>query len=57
MKQLLVRFIREDEGQDLVEYALLGGLIVAVTAAAITAVGVQAHALYTTLCTAIGTNC
>ena len=57
MKQLLVRFIREDEGQDLVEYALLGGLIVAVTAAAITAVGVQAHSLYTTLCTAIGTVC
>jgi pilus assembly protein Flp/PilA len=23
MKQLLVRFVREDEGQDLVEYALL----------------------------------
>ena len=23
MKELLVRFVREDEGQDLVEYALL----------------------------------
>ena len=57
MKQLLVRLIREDEGQDLVEYALLGGLIVAVTAAAITAIGVQASVLYTNICAAIGTAC
>ena len=27
MKQLLVRFIREEEGQDLIEYALLAAII------------------------------
>ena len=27
MKSLIVRFVREDEGQDLIEYALLAGLI------------------------------
>ena len=35
MKQLVVRFVREDEGQDLIEYVLLGALIAtAVTAGA-----------------------
>lgn len=53
MKQLLVRFIREDEGQDLIEYALLGGIIVAVTAALITNIGAKAQSLMTALCTAI----
>jgi pilus assembly protein Flp/PilA len=27
MKKLLARFVREDEGQDLIEYALLAGFI------------------------------
>jgi Flp pilus assembly pilin Flp len=36
MMNLIRRFIREDEGQDLVEYALLLGLIAVVVAAAIT---------------------
>jgi len=27
MKSLFVRFVREDEGQDLIEYALLGTVI------------------------------
>ena len=35
MKQLVVRFVREDAGQDLIEYVLLGALIAtAVTAGA-----------------------
>jgi Flp pilus assembly pilin Flp len=29
MKDLLARFVREDEGQDLIEYGLLAGLITA----------------------------
>ena len=27
MKSLIVRFIREDQGQDLIEYALLGSFV------------------------------
>ena len=58
MTPRLVRFIREDDGQDLIEYALLGGLIIAVTAAIITAIGNQTKTLMGNLCTAIGgTGC
>ena len=32
MRNLLARFIREDEGQDLIEYALLAGVLTAVLA-------------------------
>jgi len=39
MKNLLARFVREDEGQDLIEYALLAGLITTVLVTAITLVG------------------
>ena len=35
MKNLITRFIREEEGQDLVEYALLVALIALVVALAI----------------------
>lgn len=35
MKQLVVRFIRNDEGQDLIEYVLIGTLVsIAVVAGA-----------------------
>jgi pilus assembly protein Flp/PilA len=39
MKNLMVRFVREEEGQDLVEYALLLGLIAVVCILAVTALG------------------
>jgi len=39
MKNLFNRFVREEEGQDLVEYALLLGLIAAALILAITALG------------------
>ncbi len=39
MKNLLARFVREDKGQDLIEYALLAGLITTVLVTAITLVG------------------
>ena len=42
MKELVARFIREDEGQDLVEYALLLALI---ALAAITAMGMLGGAI------------
>ena len=39
MKNLFNRFIREEQGQDLIEYALLAGLISLASVAAITALG------------------
>jgi pilus assembly protein Flp/PilA len=37
MKEMLRRFVREEEGQDLIEYALLAALIGVVTVAAMNA--------------------
>jgi pilus assembly protein Flp/PilA len=39
MKNLLVRFISEDQGQDLIEYGLLVGIITTVGVAAIGSIG------------------
>ena len=46
MKALLKRFVREDEGQDLIEYALLAGFISLVAIAAITGVGTGLNSVY-----------
>jgi pilus assembly protein Flp/PilA len=46
MKALFNRFVREEEGQDLIEYALLAGFISLAAVAAITAVGTQLNLLY-----------
>jgi pilus assembly protein Flp/PilA len=46
MKNLLNRFVREDQGQDLIEYALLAGFISLVAVVAITAVGVGVNGVY-----------
>ena len=52
---LLERMVREDEGQDMVEYALLVGLIsVAAIAALVTARG-AINDLWTAVTTALGT--
>lgn len=45
----LTRFIHEDEGQNLVEYALLAGLVALVVMGAVTTVGTNIGALYTRL--------
>lgn len=39
MKNLFVRFVREEEGQDLIEYALLAALISIVSIATLTPLG------------------
>ena len=39
MKSLIVRFVREDAGQDLIEYGLLVGIITVGAITAITAIG------------------
>jgi Flp pilus assembly pilin Flp len=39
MKDFLARFVRNDDGQDLIEYGLLAGIITALTVTAIQAIG------------------
>ena len=46
MKNLLKRFVRDEQGQDLIEYALLAGFISLVAVAAITAVGTGVNSVY-----------
>src|SRR5262249_49409750 len=44
---LVNRFVREEAGQDLIEYALLAGFISLAAVAAITAIGTALNTLYT----------
>jgi pilus assembly protein Flp/PilA len=53
MRNLLVRFIHEDEGQDLIEYGLLAGIITAAVVGAITAISGKVTTLFSNLNTAI----
>lgn len=46
MQKHLIRFIRDDDGQDLIEYALLAGFISLVAVVAITNVGTGVNAVY-----------
>ena len=46
MKEPLERVVREDTGQDLIEYALLAGFISLVAVAAITTVGTVVNTVY-----------
>ncbi len=46
MKQFIHRFVRDDEGQDLIEYALLAGFISLVAVVAITNVGSGVNTVY-----------
>jgi pilus assembly protein Flp/PilA len=55
MKNLMVRFVREEQGQDLVEYALLLGLIAVVCIAAVTILGTQINDYMEAVANALGT--
>ena len=46
MKDLLKRFVNDESGQDLIEYALLAGFISLVAVTAITNVGTGVDAVY-----------
>jgi pilus assembly protein Flp/PilA len=46
MKALLNRFVRDEAGQDLIEYALLAGFISLVAVVAITNVGKGINGVY-----------
>lgn len=47
-------FVRNDEGQDLLEYALLVALIALVAIAAVTAAGGSVNAIFTAIAGALG---
>jgi pilus assembly protein Flp/PilA len=53
MKTLMARLIREDDGQDLIEYALLLGIIVVGTITIITTIGGKVNTYFTNLNTAM----
>jgi pilus assembly protein Flp/PilA len=46
MKNLIVRFVRDEQGQDLIEYALLAGFISLAVVTAVTQVGTALNTLY-----------
>ena len=46
MKSMFVRFVREDAGQDLIEYGLLVGIITVGAVAAITLIGGDVKAIF-----------
>ena len=49
MKALFARFVREDAGQDLIEYGLLIGIITAAAITAILAIGPKVQSYYVNL--------
>jgi len=53
MKSLFNRFVREEQGQDLIEYALLAGLISLASVTAITNLGTAIQGKFTAVGTAV----
>jgi pilus assembly protein Flp/PilA len=56
MKQLIVRFVRDDEGQDLIEYVLIGTLVSIAVVAGATTLGGNLNAWYDKLATWVSTQ-
>ena len=55
MKNLMARFVREEEGQDIIEYALLAAFISISGYAILQSIGTQVNSIYTTVQTATST--
>ena len=53
MKQLITRFIKEEEGQDLIEYALLAALISVVSFLLISSIGLGVNNIYSSVNTQV----
>ena len=54
VKNLLMRLVREDQGQDLIEYALLAAFIALACITAITGVGTQLNLTYGSIAAQVG---
>jgi pilus assembly protein Flp/PilA len=55
MKNFIVSFVRDEQGQDLIEYALLAGLISIVCVAAINSAGDKVSQTWAAVDTALDT--
>jgi Flp pilus assembly pilin Flp len=55
MQTLMTKFVRDDEGQDLIEYAILIGLITVGTVAIVKYIGTWTKGQFTGLSTELGT--
>lgn len=55
IKQAVVKFIKDEEGLTVVEYAVAGGLIAAVTVAAFRALGITVTGVINGIDTALNT--
>ena len=55
MKNIVNRFVREEEGQDLIEYSLLAALIAVACTVAMTALATQITGLFGRIGTKLGT--
>ena len=53
MTQTLIRILRQEDGQDLIEYALVAALISVLSILAITSVGAAVNQLYQTVATGV----
>jgi pilus assembly protein Flp/PilA len=53
MRTLLIRFVRDESGVTAIEYGLIAGLIAVVIIGAVTIVGTQLTAKFTTIGTAL----
>jgi Flp pilus assembly pilin Flp len=49
MKNLIARFVREEEGQDLIEYALIATFVSLVASAGATLLGASLDSWYSTM--------
>ena len=54
MKNLILRFVREEEGQDIIEYALLAAFISIVAATVINNIGTDVLGIYSAVKTQTG---
>jgi pilus assembly protein Flp/PilA len=55
MQNLIARFVREEEGQDLIEYAMLATLIALVVGLGATALGTNLNTWYDKMATKVTT--
>jgi pilus assembly protein Flp/PilA len=55
MMQKIMKFIKDEDGLELVEYAIIGGIIVVATIVIIATIGRQVSTLFTGVSGALGT--
>jgi pilus assembly protein Flp/PilA len=56
MKETIMRFVRDDEGQDLIEYVLIGAVVSIGAVLGATALGTGLNGWYNRMATWVGTQ-